>query len=96
MRLKTAQAWSGHKTASVLLDTYLCVMRGDEERFQAFLTADQPNLVTAPRGLALKLGGGVASEVAAAPNAARRVAASLPLLLHVSSCIEHERKARGS
>ena len=48
--LKTAQAWSGHKTASVLLDTYLGVMRGDEdlavERFQAFLTADQPNLVT--------------------------------------------------
>jgi integrase len=48
--LKTAQAWSGHKTASVLLDTYLGVMRGDEEvaveRYQAFLTADQPNLVT--------------------------------------------------
>ena len=48
--LKTAQAWSGHKTASVLLDTYLGVMRGDEdvavERFQAFLTADDPNLVT--------------------------------------------------
>ena len=39
--LKTAQAWSGHKTASVLLDTYLGVMRGDEdlaiERFQSFL-----------------------------------------------------------
>ena len=48
--LKTAQTWSGHKTASVLLDTYLGVMRGDEEvaveRYQAFLTADQPNLVT--------------------------------------------------
>lgn len=48
--VKTAQAWSGHKTASVLLDTYLGVMRGDEdvavERYQAFLTADQPNLVT--------------------------------------------------
>jgi integrase len=41
--LKTAQAWSGHKTASVLLDTYLGVMRGDEEvalaRLEAFLTA---------------------------------------------------------
>jgi len=48
--LKTAQAWSGHKTASVLLDTYLGVMRGDEdlavERFQTFLDADRPNLVT--------------------------------------------------
>ena len=48
--LKTAQAWSGHKTASVLLGTYLGVMRGDEEvaveRYQAFLTADQPDLVT--------------------------------------------------
>ncbi len=28
--LKTAQTWSGHKTLSVLLDTYLGVMRGDE------------------------------------------------------------------
>ena len=27
--LKTAQRWSGHKTASVLLDTYLGVMRDD-------------------------------------------------------------------
>jgi integrase len=27
--LKTAQSWSGHKTASVLLDTYLGVMRDD-------------------------------------------------------------------
>lgn len=39
--LKTAQAWSGHKTASVLLDTYLGVMRGDEDvalaRFERFL-----------------------------------------------------------
>ncbi len=39
--LKTAQAWSGHKTASVLLDTYLGVMRGDEDvalaRFNHFL-----------------------------------------------------------
>lgn len=48
--LKTAQAWSGHKTASVLLDTYLGVMRGDEdlavERFQTFLDGDHPSLVT--------------------------------------------------
>lgn len=29
--LKTAQRWSGHKTLSVLLDTYLGVMEGDEE-----------------------------------------------------------------
>jgi len=28
--LKTAQRWSGHKKLSVLLDTYLGVMRGDE------------------------------------------------------------------
>ncbi len=28
--LKTAQQWSGHKTASVLLNTYLGVLRGDE------------------------------------------------------------------
>jgi integrase len=27
--LKTAQRWSGHRTASVLLDTYLGVMRDD-------------------------------------------------------------------
>jgi len=37
--LKTVQAWSGHKTASVVLDTYLGVMRGDEalgrQRFEA-------------------------------------------------------------
>ncbi|CAN5301709.1 hypothetical protein BH23ACT9_BH23ACT9_25000 [soil metagenome] len=29
--LKTAQAWSGHKTLSVLLHTYLGVMRGDQD-----------------------------------------------------------------
>ncbi len=28
--VKTAQRWSGHKRASVLLDTYLGVMRDDE------------------------------------------------------------------
>ncbi len=41
--LETAQAWSGHKTVSVLLDTYLGVMRGDEDlaltRFEAASTA---------------------------------------------------------
>ena len=39
--LKTAQRWSGHKTLSVLLDTYLGVMKGDEdvarERFEEAL-----------------------------------------------------------
>lgn len=39
--LKTAQAWSGHRTLSVLLDTYMGVMRGDEElamaRYEAAL-----------------------------------------------------------
>lgn len=29
--LKTAQRWSGHKTLSVLLDTYVGVMKGDEQ-----------------------------------------------------------------
>lgn len=29
--LETAQAWSGHKTLSVLLDTYVGVMHGDTE-----------------------------------------------------------------
>ncbi|MGH8885186.1 MAG: hypothetical protein ACRDYX_08445 [Egibacteraceae bacterium] len=29
MLLKTAQRWSGHRTASVLLNTYLGVMRDD-------------------------------------------------------------------
>ncbi len=29
--LKTAQRWSGHKTLSVLLDTYLGVVKGDED-----------------------------------------------------------------
>ena len=42
--LKTAQAWSGHRTASVLLDTYLGVMNGDEEvalaRYEAALRQD--------------------------------------------------------
>lgn len=41
MPLKTAQAWSGHRTVSVLLDTYLGVIRGDEAvamaRFEALL-----------------------------------------------------------
>lgn len=41
--LKTVQSWSGHKTASVVLDTYLGVMRGDETlgkaRFEAALNA---------------------------------------------------------
>ncbi|MDQ3431820.1 MAG: site-specific integrase [Actinomycetota bacterium] len=45
--LKTAQRWSGHKTLSVLLDTYLGVMKADEEvareRFEAALNR---NLVT--------------------------------------------------
>lgn len=40
--LKTAQRWSGHKTLSVLLDTYTGVMRNDDavavERFEAALT----------------------------------------------------------
>jgi integrase len=44
--LKTAQAWSGHKTASVLLDTYLGVIRGDEDlalsRFEALLHSHDP------------------------------------------------------
>lgn len=39
--LKTAQAWSGHRTASVLLDTCLGVMHGDEDvaiaRYEATL-----------------------------------------------------------
>lgn len=39
--LKTAQAWSGHRTVSVLLDTYLGVICGDEAvamaRFEALL-----------------------------------------------------------
>ncbi len=39
--LKTAQVWSGHKTASVLLDTYLGVMQGDEaialQRFEELI-----------------------------------------------------------
>lgn len=39
--LEAAQAWSGHETVSVLLDTYLGVMRGDEDlalaRFEAAL-----------------------------------------------------------
>ncbi|MDQ3530170.1 MAG: hypothetical protein M3425_09535 [Actinomycetota bacterium] len=43
---KTAQAWSGHKTASVLLDTYLGVIRGDEDlalsRFEALLHSHDP------------------------------------------------------
>jgi integrase len=43
--LKTAQAWSGHRTASVLLDTYLGVMRGDEDlatqKFEALLGRDE-------------------------------------------------------
>jgi integrase len=43
--LKTAQRWSGHRTVSVLLDTYLGVMRGDEalaiERLQAALADRQ-------------------------------------------------------
>jgi len=37
------QSWSGHKTASVVLDTYLGVLRGDESlgrtRFEAALSA---------------------------------------------------------
>lgn len=41
--LKTAQLWSGHKTASVLLNTYLGVLRGDEslarERWATTLAA---------------------------------------------------------
>lgn len=41
--LKTVQSWSGHKTASVVLDTYLGVLRGDEAlgrtRFEAALNA---------------------------------------------------------
>ena len=50
--LKTAQAWSGHRTASVLLDTYLGVIQGDQgvavERFEAFLhpTAHEIEMVT--------------------------------------------------
>jgi hypothetical protein len=28
--IKTAQVWSGHRTASTLLDTYLGMMRHDE------------------------------------------------------------------
>ncbi len=42
VQLKTAQAWSGHKTPSVLLNTYLGVIRGDEalarQRWNAALT----------------------------------------------------------
>jgi len=44
--LKTAQAWSGHKTLSVLLDTYLGVMHGDTQvglaRWEQALAADEP------------------------------------------------------
>ena len=44
--LKTAQAWSGHKTLSVLLDTYLGVMRDDTQvgldRWEQALAADEP------------------------------------------------------
>jgi len=47
--LKTVQAWSGHKTASVVLDTYLGVMRGDEalgrQRFEAAI-AERAESVT--------------------------------------------------
>lgn len=43
--LKTAQTWSGHKTASVLLDTYLGIMKSDDElalrRFETLLQGDQ-------------------------------------------------------
>ena len=46
MPLKTAQAWSGHKTLSVLLDTYLGVMHGDTQvglaRWEQALAADPP------------------------------------------------------
>lgn len=39
--LKIAQAWSGHKSASVLLNTYLGVIAGDEDvalaRYEAYL-----------------------------------------------------------
>ncbi len=42
--LKTAQAWSGHKTLSVLLDIYAGVMEGDDfvsmTRFEAALEDD--------------------------------------------------------
>ena len=44
--LKTAQAWRGHMTLSVLLDTYLGVMHGDTEvglaRWEQALASDQP------------------------------------------------------
>ena len=46
MPLKTAQAWSGHKTLSVLLDTYLGVMHGDTQvglaRWEQALADDEP------------------------------------------------------
>jgi integrase len=42
--IKTAQVWSGHRTASTLLDTYLGVMRHDEAlgraRIQQAFTSD--------------------------------------------------------
>lgn len=45
--LKTAQLWSGHSTTSVLLDTYLGVMQGDDAlglaRFEALLTVTHGN-----------------------------------------------------
>ena len=44
--LKTAQTWSGHRTLSVLLDTYLGVMKGDDaegrSRVQALLDRRPP------------------------------------------------------
>lgn len=44
MPLKTAQLWSGHKSLSVLLDTYLGVMKGDaaaaRQRFEAAIESD--------------------------------------------------------
>ncbi len=50
--LKTAQSWSGHRSVSVLLSTYLGAMKGDDElslsRFEAFLqtTGSGDKLVT--------------------------------------------------